>query len=75
MRKRINDNDNVLLDLHNSSHPTQPHSVIVLLFIQNISKFLTSLPSPRTSLTGVFPARFQNMNLTDVFLCRISTKS
>ena len=33
-------------DLHNSSdssHPTQPHAIIVLLFIQNISKFLTMI--------------------------------
>ena len=33
-------------DLHNSSdssHPTQPHAIIVLSFIQNISKFLTMI--------------------------------
>ena len=27
--------DNTLLDLQNSSYPTQPHSIIALLFIQN----------------------------------------
>lgn len=31
--KLINDNDNIHLDLHKSSHPTQPHTIIVLLFI------------------------------------------
>ena len=33
-------------DLHtssDSSHPTQPHAIIVLLFIQSISKFLTMI--------------------------------
>ena len=28
--------DNTLRDLQNSSYPTQPHSIIALLFIQNI---------------------------------------
>ena len=33
--------DNItLLDLQNSSYPTQPHSIIALLFIQNIFKLL-----------------------------------
>ena len=32
--------DNTLLDRQNSSYPTQPHSIIALLFIQNISRFL-----------------------------------
>ena len=32
--------DNTLRDLQNSSYPTQPHSIIALLFIQNISPFL-----------------------------------
>ena len=31
--------DNALLDLLNSSYPTQPHSLIALLFIQNNSWF------------------------------------
>ena len=30
--------DNILRDLQNSSYPTQPHSIIALLFIQNIFK-------------------------------------
>ena len=32
--------DNTLLDLHNSSYHTQPHPIIALLFIQNISRAL-----------------------------------
>ena len=41
--------DNILRDLQNSSYYTKAESLIVLLFIQNISNFLTSLPmvSPR----------------------------
>ena len=32
--------DNTLLDLHNCSYHTQPHPIIALLFIQNISRAL-----------------------------------
>ena len=32
--------DNILRDLQNSSYSTQPHSIIALLFIQNIFELL-----------------------------------
>ena len=35
--------EGVILDLPNSSYPTQPHSLIVLLFIQNNSWFKNKL--------------------------------
>ena len=39
--------NNILRDPHNSSYHTEPNLIIMLLFIQNISKFLTSLPHRR----------------------------
>ena len=41
--------NNIPRDQHNSSHHTEPNLIIMLLFIQNISKFLTSLPHRRLS--------------------------
>ena len=41
--------NNILRDQHNSSHHTEPNLIIVLSLIQNISKFLTSLPHCRLS--------------------------
>ena len=41
--------NNILRDQHNSSHRTEPNLIIVLSLIQNISKFLTSLPHCRLS--------------------------
>ena len=46
-----------LLDLLNSSYPTQPHSLIALLFIQNNSQFKntakTCLPASMLTLSSI----------------------
>ena len=44
--------NNILRDLHNSSHHTKVEFNNCLLFIQNISKFLTSLPPRRLTFSG-----------------------
>ena len=44
--------NNILRDLHNSSHHTKVEFNNCLLFIQNISKFLTSLPPRRLTVSG-----------------------
>ena len=41
--------NNILRDQHNSPHHTEPNLIIMLSFIHNISKFLTSLPHRRLS--------------------------
>ena len=43
--------NNILRDLHNSSHHTKVEFNNCLLFIQNISKFLTSLPPRRLTFS------------------------
>ena len=45
----LRDLHNVGITLHIASYPTQPHSVIALLFIQSISKLLTCSPPRRLS--------------------------
>ena len=62
--------DNILRDLHDHSHRTKAE-FIVLLFIQNISKFLTSLPS--RIFCQISSTRFQDINRC--FSCRCCSKS
>ena len=52
--------DNILRDQHNSSHHTKAEFNNCLLFIQNIFKFLISLPSGRLSSKLWPSAQFQN---------------
>ena len=62
--------NNILRDLHNSSHHTKVEFNYCLLFIQNISKFLTSLPPHRLSFflvlfLGTVSGYEQVFNLAD----------
>ena len=59
--------DNILRDQHNSSHHTKAEFNNCLLFIQNIFKFLISLPAGRLSSKLWPSAQFQNIN-TGIFL-------
>ena len=44
--------DNTLLDLQNSSFPTQPHSIIAKYRIKTTSNFLWPVGTPKFSLKG-----------------------
>ena len=60
--------DNSLRDLHNCSYHTKPDSIIVLIFIQNISKFFTSLSPRRLSFKkfGLFLGTVSRYRSLDV---------
>ena len=54
--------DNTLRDLHNSSYHTQPHPIIALLFIQNISR---ALKIYNIFLIGVLSGSRKNCSLLE----------
>ena len=66
--------DIILQDLHNSSHSEKAKfNIIVLLFIQNSSKSLTSLPPLRLlAKLAYFSALFQDINRC--FICNTPQK-